>query len=650
MLSIDFNNFKCDFLRQNKGHLFYDEGIGEIIPLNVDGGLINNKNDNNVIEIKNPSFTNLSIRVRNIIKQNYQIDDNQFTKNGLNAKIYPVKGDGNCGRRSMMWGILIRAAINIESQDLELNQKGKNILDIMEADAKYLLQNGEDSFDNDNPDDQKLVELSNVSQRFSQEIVTVFKENNNANNILNLIKCIKNKQIHSGDLLKLATVDNLAPKGNYLNISSGLSALSGYIAYKAVKSSLKYGDILFSDFTALPQEYLQVTEDPSVMSRNAIAYNFGNNIDYVDISTREDLYYHAQLLNNKDGQFKMTMLTRTLDKDNPEHVKIVEKFVEEQFEGQFNEKQKTEIAKKLMRKSIVYAQDLYKTYSNLKSPVYCITNSAHTPILLDGKTRENLQYLEQDILPMNYDSLNQKSGLKKFLEEHANIKYQIQENRQSIGENNEDESQGFQFNQNEPNEESQVNNSQELQVDQSQLDEQFQSQVHKNERTKQIQNRAYQNRISKICFNQQNESNNPIIQIETICNSLLQIKDENTQKNISEKLFLARCDLDKIYTSCESYFNQFVKVSFPQKGSQEDNISLEIKKRLSNIKSSIDTIKSETKNVSIFKKIYEYILDFLVSIPAIYGIKLQRYENNQIIQNKINNIINNVNNINLNRY
>ncbi|MDZ5761552.1 hypothetical protein [Lyticum sinuosum] len=532
-----------------------------------------------------------------------------YSKNG--TQFHYIKGDGNCGRRSMMWGILIRAAINIESQDLELNQKGKNILDIMEADAKYLLENGEDSFKNDNPDNGNLVELSNVSQRFSKEIVTVFKENNNANNIFNLIKCIRNKQIHSGDLLKLATVDSTI-KGNVknpLNISLGLSALSGYMAYKAVKSSLKNedGNASFFDFTmSPPKEYLQMGESSSTESRKAIAHNFGNNIDFVDINIRNDYAYNAILLtgSNPDGSLKIKELTKILDINNPEHVKIVKKFVEEQFEEigyQFNENEKNEITRKLIANKIVFTEEICKTYDNLKlkSPVYCITNNGHTVMMTDAKTRENLKYLKKDIFSIDPDLLNnQKSGLGQFLKEHANIKHQIQENKQSVGGN-----------------ENRKNNS---------------------------QTQEFQENIEQI---QQSNTES-----DTIYDSFLRIINEKAQRSISEKLFIARYDLNKIYTSCDNLLKQSIRGSGLQKGSPEDKIYQEMQVKLTDIKSAINDIKLEIKDISIFKKIYECVLDFLVSIPAIFGIKLQRYENNQKIKKEMNNIINNTNNININRY
>ncbi|CAL7959178.1 hypothetical protein MIDIC_110019 [Alphaproteobacteria bacterium] len=139
-----------------------------------------------------------------------------------------VRGDGNCGKRTLMFSALIQASILINSTDQGLQQRGKEILSrIREAEGNLLAQ-----YDN------KIHEGKSYRELFANQINNIPEDRTTGNefteqsgNVTKLLDKIESGQVGVMYLAKLANSDVRDVSVEHSGLNIALAELASCMMY-----------------------------------------------------------------------------------------------------------------------------------------------------------------------------------------------------------------------------------------------------------------------------------------------------------------------------------------------------------------------------------------------------------------------------------
>ncbi len=169
----------------------------------------------------------------NSVNFNRMEDFSKATANDKEMRI-AIRGDGNCGKRTLIWGTLIEAATRIKSGNTERKRSGYELLERIRSSVTKFNSYKElykEQYESDKVPEylQKLTELHDeyFQEKQSQDILSLFNQ-------------IKENKILVSELIYLANSDySIRIDEKPLSLSLSLSALASFMMLQGIVPLIK---------------------------------------------------------------------------------------------------------------------------------------------------------------------------------------------------------------------------------------------------------------------------------------------------------------------------------------------------------------------------------------------------------------------------
>ncbi len=231
----------------------------------------------------------LSINNKDSIKAFWSSVNNEITKN------IAIKRDGNCAKRTLIWGALIEAATRIKSNDEEIAESGKQLLERI----RYSAIQFEAQFQ-----DYKKQYTNGIAPGHLKNFETLYEKyfKEQSQEIFSLFDNILNKKITVSELVYIANCDAvpgmlnpLIPNAS-LPLSLGLSALASFMMleglFKSVENikpnhiKVRFDDLLSLGVPSQNHEILAFAKESGIYLEQHMLINgsHSNNYKYSKIA------------------------------------------------------------------------------------------------------------------------------------------------------------------------------------------------------------------------------------------------------------------------------------------------------------------------------------------------------------------------------